>query len=267
MTEESADQQRPLGNTISKNATTAEGEQQIEPESSLKSDIAPPPNYEKEGEHCRPDQTPLAKTILEGVGLAILAAYTTYAALQWNTMNKTYDEIKTQTAQIIITANATKDAANLNRQLVEGTYQAMLSPRMEFLGDGLMFGFENRGKVIATGFISHFTVSRETWPGRKQIGRAHSFDVGPLQIPPSDVGWYQKRIVIPGWHADLGQAIHESREVINVRGTYQFDNGFGAVSKYDICQTNVWNSNDNGGGSGGFTSCTDADHAAPQTKH
>jgi len=55
----------------------------------------------------------LAKTILEVIGIAVVAGYTTYAALQWGTMNKTYGEIKAQTASAKQAAQAAADNAEM----------------------------------------------------------------------------------------------------------------------------------------------------------
>jgi hypothetical protein len=54
---------------------------------SVQPDIQPAPEHPRETEHCRPDQTPIGKYILEVLAAAVLAAYTIAAYMQLGVMS------------------------------------------------------------------------------------------------------------------------------------------------------------------------------------
>jgi len=77
-------------------------------------DVNPAPEHKKHSEHCRPDQTPIGKHILEVLAAGILAAYTVAAFQQLGVMSDTLTEIrngKEDTKRIITASEAQACAA------------------------------------------------------------------------------------------------------------------------------------------------------------
>jgi hypothetical protein len=79
---------RPSDYTVRPEHTAAQSGQQADTDPLLHPNIQPTPRNEKQRKQCRPDQTPLGKQILEVTAIAVVFAYTTYAALQWRVMYK-----------------------------------------------------------------------------------------------------------------------------------------------------------------------------------
>lgn len=122
------------------------------------SNTKPPVSQKAESRHCRPDQSPIAQRWLEVIGLAVVAAYTTYAGLQWKTMNQTYGEIQKQTIAAQTAATTAAQALQQNTDAFKvderGRIKVKISesgwdPRMEKVPLVASYHFSNIGKTEA----------------------------------------------------------------------------------------------------------------------
>ena len=86
----------------------------------LSSDIQPSPKHESNTEHCRPDQTPIGKYVLEVLAAGILASYTFAAFQQLGVMSGQLSEMQSssrQTDQLICLYR--QQVGKLSEQLTE----------------------------------------------------------------------------------------------------------------------------------------------------
>lgn len=216
--------------------------------------IEPPPQGHGESCHCRPDQTPWWKVILEVAALFTVICYTIAAYRQADTMNKTYGEIRKQTCAAQKSAKAVSDQATLLRQQMIGTQAAVINPQgPQWTPSGMVFELGNIGHVISPNATLNFRVIRSTFPDMRPLGSPQYYSE---KIPQIMVGGWSKPYPIPQPALDISS----QKDTLTINGVLNFDNGFGERFEKSFCisyigrySAKVGDGVENGGG--GFWPC------------
>jgi len=165
------------------------------------------------------------------VGVNVLTLF--FIGLQWYEMNSGSKDTHTL-------AEAAKESADLTGKQLKGTAAAVvdiadlsatsvISPILPpVTPSNLRVGaiFENKGQVIAHKVRAELTITKQTLPARKIIGKQDSWliDVGEL-IPAKADGSHMESLEIVLAREDIDR-INRAKETIKIEGVLYYLNGF-----------------------------------------
>jgi hypothetical protein len=202
--------------------------------------------------------------------------YTHYARKQWEAMDS---QVKTMKCQLTEMSKQT----TVMRQQTVGTYAAAIPktipwPRtigndLEFLNyTGIGLSYTNVGKVKATNFIAEATLTRQSLPSYKPLGVAQHKSISRPQIRPNDQNGPNGMMDDADIRFDTEMLtqndltlLSDSRETLEIRGYFQYEDGFGDIVHEPICFLYVVRAQhvfpsgpSTGGGGGEWFPCDDA---------
>jgi hypothetical protein len=118
--------QEPI-HSITPQANTDQERGQPPVDPPLGPDVKLTPEHQQDSKHCRPDQTPIGKYILEVLAAGILAVYTVAAIQQLGVMRGQLGEIVKQYPELQKSAGAARDAVTLARDSMHLDQRAWLA--------------------------------------------------------------------------------------------------------------------------------------------
>jgi len=209
-----------------------------------------------------------AKFRIERFTAIFVFIYATVAIIQWRETHNTYIEIQKQT--------------KTQRQEIVGTFAAAIPnepPAPREIGDdinllhdtGIGVNFRNVGKVKATHFYAIGTMMREQLPGYKAIGSGTVKESSKSQLRPYEQNGqgfvdtaYLSFDTLSFTKEDLTR-LHHFREVIEINGYFQYEDGFENKIHEPMCFIYVAvprhiypaSGTGTGGGPGGWFLCQD----------
>jgi|ERR1035437_866492 hypothetical protein len=212
------------------------------------------PEADKREQRCQHRQSHALQIWLTvGTWLAFIAAavYASIAAFQWRTMNKTYIEIRKQTAAAECTAGAAQTQASLMMEQLKGTMAAVLrfDVSIDQSNPFRLALYINRLNPAGSGVIAHrvttkLVVKILALPSQKQIGGPYTFTEGPEDLRPvtpdeerQGEGQILKKYAIPGFNEQTWNEMRRLEKTMRVDKYFSYENGFGDTIARTRCQS------------------------------
>jgi hypothetical protein len=213
------------------------------------------------------------KWIFEIAGLVALVVYTIYTAKmyctfnrQLKTMNDTFGQIQQQTTTMNNTYAQIQAQTALMKKQLEASQGASLDLQLtvdtqeQGRHSGILVEIQNWGHAPATHVKLETTVTRESAPSRAAIGKPATISYASDYIDNAEPRSYPVSNSAGQWFDPTGMnqnwdAIRSVQQVIVIRGTFSYYDGFDTVST-DICRGFVMSKDSNR-----FQSCKGLDDA------
>lgn len=170
------------------------------------------------------------KSRIELAGFIVLCFYTFFTGfMAW--------EMKESTDASQKAATAARDSADIQSALIKGENAARCSLHPEIIPDVLTLEFTNSGKVAARSFHAVLKLTQITLPKERLVGVAQPFDVTADRIYPT--ASVTKTFSDVGFTPRARESLLQTRLMLKIEGSMQYDDGFGQVVHEPICFSRV----------------------------